>query len=452
MHIHFIAIGGSAMHNLALALHQLGYIITGSDDQIFEPSKSRLKNAGLLPDSEGWFPNKISKNIDAIILGMHARANNPELIKAQELGLKIYSYPEFLYEHSKHKQRVVIGGSHGKTSITAMVMHVLKEQKIDFDYMVGAQIKGFNTMVRLTEKSKIMVLEGDEYLTSPIDLKPKFHWYKPNIALISGIAWDHINVFPTFENYVEQFKIFIQTIEPNGHLVFFTGDDILRQIALFNNAITVHPYNTPKYKIKNGNTFLITNHSETPLEIFGEHNLQNLAGAQKICVLLGIKNQNFIDSIQSFKGAARRLEKIAQNNQTIIFKDFAHSPSKLSATVAAVKNQFHDKKVIAVIELHTFSSLNKQFLLEYNGCMDLADEAIVYFNPKTVQHKKLELITVSEVAQAFGTKTPTVYTQSDKLFDDLNVKNLQQCVLLIMTSGNFDGVNIDDWATNRTNV
>ncbi|MEP6005285.1 MAG: Mur ligase family protein, partial [Maribacter dokdonensis] len=353
MRIHFIAIGGSAMHNLALALEHKGYIITGSDDVIFEPSKSRLDAKGLLPDEFGWFPEKITMDLDAIVLGMHAKADNPELLKAQDLGITIYSYPEFLYEQSKNKTRVVIGGSHGKTTITSMILHVLNFHDIDVDYMVGAQLDGFDRMVHLTEDNDFIVLEGDEYLSSPIDRRPKFHLYQPNIALLSGIAWDHINVFPTFENYVEQFKIFVDSIVNGGSITYNVEDDTVKDVVESSeNAIRKLPYSTPEYTVEDGETLLETNEGPMPIEVFGKHNLSNLAGAKWICQNMGVDEEDFYEAIATFKGASKRLEKIAEGATSIAYKDFAHSPSKVAATTRAVKEQYPNRKLTACLELH----------------------------------------------------------------------------------------------------
>ncbi|MCO6499822.1 MAG: peptidoglycan synthetase [Vicingus serpentipes] len=444
MRVHFIAIGGSAMHNLAIALHQKGFHVTGSDDEIFEPSKGRIAKYGLLPKEFGWFPEKITPELDAIILGMHARIDNPELLKAQELGLKVYSYPEYIYEQAKDKVRVVIGGSHGKTSITSMVLHVLEKCNKEFDYMVGAQLEGFDTMVKITD-APIIVLEGDEYLSSPIDRRPKFHLYHPNIALISGIAWDHINVFPTFENYVEQFATFITLIEKNGVLIYCKADPEVNKIALTtpNPDIDRIGYQTPENTINNGVTSLLVEGNEIPLEIFGDHNLQNLNGARLICNQLKIEDEQFYEAIQDFKGAAKRLELIAKNDSTAIYKDFAHSPSKLKATTQAVKKQYPNRKLIACMELHTFSSLNKDFLKEYKNSMEAADEAYVYYSNHTLEHKKLAAITPEEVKAAFASDNVVIYNNSDELFQLLKAKDWNKSVLLLMSSGNFDGVNLN---------
>ncbi|MCY1635127.1 UDP-N-acetylmuramate--L-alanine ligase [Marinifilum sp. D737] len=452
MKVHFIAIGGSAMHNLAIALHKKGFEITGSDDEIFDPSKSRLEKYGILPKEWGWFPEKLTTDIDAIILGMHARINNPELLKAQELGLKIYSYPEYIYEQTKDKTRIVIGGSHGKTTTTSMVMHVFKDNNIEFDYMVGAQIDGFETMVKLSRDAKIAIFEGDEYLSSPIDRRPKFHLYHPDIALLTGIAWDHINVFPTFDNYVEQFAIFTQMIQENGSLIYFNGDEhIARIVETKRKDIQYIPYNSHPFEVIDNCSILKTNNGNVPLEIFGEHNLQNLMGAYHICKKAGLSDKQFYNSIQNFAGAAKRLQKLAENNSCTVFQDFAHSPSKLKATTEAVKKQFTNRKLIACMELHTFSSLKKEFLPHYKNTMSLADKAIVYFNPQTVEHKKLEPITKDQVAEAFGGNNVTVYTDSELVSKDLLEQDFKHTNVLLMSSGNFSGVNLSELAAKIVN-
>ncbi|MDV7185784.1 Mur ligase family protein [Lutibacter sp. TH_r2] len=444
MNIHFIAIGGSAMHNLAIALQQKGYQITGSDDTIFEPSKSRLDKRGLLPNEFGWFPEKITTNIDAVILGMHAKGDNPELLKAKELGLKIYSYPEFLYEQSKNKTRVVIGGSHGKTTITSMILHVLNYHEVAVDYMVGAQLDGFDTMVHLTEENEFMVLEGDEYLSSPIDLRPKFHLYKPNIALISGIAWDHINVFPTFENYVEQFSIFTDSLTNGGIMVYNEEDvEVKNVVENSESPIKKYPYYTPQHTIKNGTTYIETPDGELPLEIFGKHNLQNMAGAKWICQHMGIGEEEFYEAISTFKGASKRLEKIAESDSTVVFKDFAHSPSKVEATTNAVKNQYVKRNVIACLELHTYSSLNAEFLKEYEGALDKADVAVVFYSPHAVEIKKLEEVSESQIREAFNREDLIIYTNPSEFREYLFNQNLNNSALLLMSSGNYGGLDFD---------
>jgi len=445
MKIHFISIGGSAMHNLALALHAKGDHITGSDDAIFEPSRSRLEKAGLLPSEMGWFPEKINASLDAIILGMHAKADNPELLKAQELGLTIYSYPEFLYEHSKNKTRVVIGGSHGKTTITSMILHVLKYHQIEVDFMVGAQLEGFDRMVHLTAENEIIVLEGDEYLSSPIDLRPKFHLYRANIALISGIAWDHINVFPTYENYVGQFSTFLDTMVKGGTIVYNEEDpEVKRVVEESANQVKKYPYGTPDFRIENGMTLLETPEGEIPLEVFGQHNLQNLEGARAICFHLGVGEEEFYEAIADFKGASKRLEKIGENESTVIYKDFAHSPSKVEATTRAVKAQYPDRTLLACLELHTYSSLNQNFLKEYKGTLDPADEALVFYSPHAVEIKRLEEIGKEEIEKAFERKDLLIYTEPASFKSFLFSQDLKDKVVLLMSSGNYGGLDFDE--------
>ena len=438
MKIHLIAIGGSAMHNLALALHFKGYTITGSDDQIFEPSKSRLEKHGLLPKNIGWLEDNITEDLDAIILGMHAKKDNPELIKAKKLGLNIYSYPEYLYQQSKNKKRVVIGGSHGKTSITAMILHVLQNIKIECDYMVGAKLDGFDVMVKLTEEAPIIILEGDEYLSSPIDRRPKFHLYKPNIGVISGIAWDHINVFPTFENYIDQFRIFKNLV--SDCLIFCEEDPDLKKLMKEDTKCKTISYNTPNHTIKNGTTYL----ENIPLKIFGKHNLQNLNAARLVCKELGISYSDFYNNIRTFNGASNRLELIREDTNSSIYKDFAHSPSKLIATIDAVKKQFKDRKLVACMELHTFSSLNKKFLSQYVNSMNNADEAIIYFSLEAIKHKRLDPISKEEIKLAFKNEKLKVINDKEELINHLKNIYTNNTNLLMMSSGNFNKLNYNE--------
>ncbi len=445
MRIHFIAIGGSAMHNLALALHHKGYIISGSDDVIFEPSKTRLESKGLLPTSFGWFPEKINSSLDAVILGMHAKADNPELLKAQELGVKIYSYPEFLYEQSKDKTRVVIGGSHGKTTITSMILHVLNYHDIAVDYMVGAQLDGFDRMVHLTEENDFIVLEGDEYLSSPIDRRPKFHLYQPNIALLSGIAWDHINVFPTYENYVEQFQVFVDSIVKGGSITYNEEDDeVNRVVNASENPIRKLAYRTPEYQVENGQAILETPEGPMPIEIFGRHNLSNLAGAKWICQNMGVDEDDFYEAIASFKGASKRLENIAEGKTSVAYKDFAHSPSKVMATTMAVKEQYPNKKLIACLELHTYSSFNPEFLKEYKGALDAADVAAVFYLPESVRIKKLEEVSPAQISEAFQRDDLQIFTDAEVFRNFVFGEEYDNSVLLLMSSGNYGGLNLDE--------
>jgi UDP-N-acetylmuramate: L-alanyl-gamma-D-glutamyl-meso-diaminopimelate ligase len=443
MNVHFIAIGGSAMHNLAIALSRKGINVTGSDDEIFEPSRTRLEKQNILPNQIGWFSEKISSNLDAVILGMHAREDNPELLKAKELNIPVFSYPEYLFEQAKNKHRIVIGGSHGKTTITSMLLHVVKALNLNVDYMVGAQLDGYDCMVKLSEDAKFMILEGDEYLSSPIDRRPKFHLYAPNTALISGIAWDHINVFPTWENYIEQFDVFCQKITPNGTLVYSQDDETVKMVAeRADSTLTKKPYSVPKYRIENEKTILTFHSKEYHLQIFGEHNLQNLMGAMYLAESMDISNDSFLSAIQSFTGAGKRLQKVVENESFLLFKDFAHSPSKLKATTKAVKEQYADKKVIACMELHTFSSLRKDFLPLYKGAMNAADVALVYFSHEVIAHKKLAPLTIEEVQENFGGNVKVV-TNTSEVLAFIDRETQKDSVLLMMSSGNFDGIDYE---------
>ena len=442
--IHFIAIGGAAMHNLALAVaSKAGYQVTGSDDEIFEPALSHLRDAGLLPDEIGWHPERITPDLDAIILGMHAREDNPELVRARELGIKIYSFPEYLYEQTKDKIRIVVGGSHGKTTTTSMILYVLNRLGIEADYMVGAQIEGFERMVRLSDTAKYAVFEGDEYLTSPLDLRSKFLWYHPHVAILTGIAWDHINVFPTFPEYVDTFRKFVHSIEPKGLFIYFEGDENLRQLALEISECRDLEISTIPYKEYDG---------DVEMQVFGRHNMQNLQVAMLACHCIGVAPEDFYREIASFSGASNRLEKIFENDRSVAYKDFAHSPSKLKATVNAVRERYPEKKLIACMELHTFSSLMADFLPQYKDCMKEADIAYVYFNPKVIEHKRLTPITAEDVRKAFGTKNVEVFTASEALQERLkseiiNHKSEDQGIaLLMMSSGTFDGIDVKSFA------
>ena len=443
MRVHFVAIGGSAMHNLAIALKINGHEVSGSDDEIFEPSRGRLKKYGLLPAKDGWHPEQISRDLDAVILGMHARPDNPELLQAQKLGLKIYSYPEFLYEHAKNKKRVVIGGSHGKTTITAMIMHVLKYMEKDFDYLVGSKLRDFEVMVRLSNTAPVMIFEGDEYLSSPIDRRPKFHWYHPHLALLSGIAWDHINVFPTYENYLKQFSVFIDLIEKGGTLVYNAEDEDLHYLVQESNReIKKIPYQTPDFKIEEGTTYIRHDGTKIPLKVFGRHNLLNLKGAWLVCRQLGISDTQFFEAISGFRGAAKRLELILQKGRGRLYSDFAHAPSKLKATLDAVKSQFPGQRVVACFELHTFSSLNGNFLEQYAGTMNKADRAIVYFSPHALQMKRLPVLDKQRVKEAFDREDLLVFDNAEEMKDWLIKNSSPEDVFLMMSSGNFNGMDM----------
>ena len=444
MRVHFIAIGGAAMHNLAIALKNKNYNVSGSDDVINDPSKSRLYKHGLLPEKFGWNTKNISKDLDAVILGMHAKSDNPELLKAKELGIKIFSYPEFIYNQSTEKFRVVIGGSHGKTTITSMILHVMNFNNIDVDYMVGAQLKGFEVMVKITEENKFIVLEGDEYLTSPLDLRPKFHLYKPDLALISGIAWDHINVFPTYDVYLDQFRIFIDSINDNGTLIYNTDDiDLTSMVNESTNQISIIPYSTPDYSVKNNVTYLHLDDKKIPLMIFGEHNLSNLMGAKFICEHMGVSEENFYNAIKSFDGASNRLELICKNSNSVAYKDFAHSPSKVKATTEAVRKQYPDKRLVAFFELHTYSSLNPVFLEKYRDTLNHSDECYIYYSEKNMRIKRLDPIDSELILNSFNHNNLGVIDNYEKLNEKIYNLDLSNSVLLMMSSGKFGGIDFN---------
>lgn len=450
--IHFIAVGGAVMHNLALALHKKGYIVTGSDDEIYDPAKSRLEAAGILPSSTGWFPEKITQDLDAVILGMHAHADNPELAKAKELGVKIYSFPEYIYEQSQDKQRVVIAGSHGKTSITSIILHVLKYHNRKFDYLVGAQIEGFDVMVNLDDDSPVIIIEGDEYPESKIYLKSKFLFYHPHICLISGIAWDHFNVFPTFESYVQTFEELADGLPKAGAIIYDETDDIVRVIGEKDRAdVAKLPYKAHPYRVENGKCVLKTEQGDVVLEIFGEHNMKNLNGAKIILDRLGITDEMFYEAIKHFKGAAKRLEKLGENANTLIFRDFAHAPSKLEATTNAAKMLYPNRRLVACYELHTFSSLNKDFLPQYADKMRDADVAVVFYSPHTLEIKRLPAISIEDVRSAFGRDDLLVFTERENLENFLMSQNWFQSNLLMMSSGTFGGIDLNLMAQNVLN-
>lgn len=443
MRVHFIAIGGAVMHNLAIALHNKGYSVTGSDDEIFEPSRSRLMEKGLLPERWGWFPEKLTPDIDTVILGMHARADNPELLQAQKSGMKIMSFPEYLYDQTKTKKRVVIGGSHGKTTTTAMIMHVLKMTGIRFDYMVGSQIDGFDTMVSLSDDAQVAVFEGDEYLTSPIDRRPKFHLYMPDIAVLNGIAWDHKNVFPTFENYIEQFRIFTEKITDGGSLIYFEEDAEVKKLALAaKDTIRKKPYKVHGYFQNKTGFYAATHNRVVQLKIFGEHNMQNLSAAREVCLELGISEDNFYLAISGFEGTSRRLQKLGENEKGLLYLDFAHSPSKVKATVDAIQARYPGREVIACLELHTYSSLSSDFLPNYDGTLANSTHAFIYFSPHSIELKKLPDLSTESIYKAFGGKNISVYDNSNEMFDFIRSQNYKCPVYLLMSSGNFDGFDV----------
>ncbi|KPM49140.1 UDP-N-acetylmuramate--L-alanine ligase [Jiulongibacter sediminis] len=445
--VHFIAIGGAVMHNLALALHQKGYQVTGSDDEIYDPAKSRLQSAGILPDNIGWNEENIKEDLDAVILGMHARKENPELLKAQKLGLKIYSFPEYVYEQSKEKQRIVIAGSHGKTSITSIILHVLKYYNRNFDYLVGAQIEGFDLMVKLSDDAPTIIIEGDEYLSSALEMRSKFLFYHPHIALFSGIAWDHFNVFPKFEDYVKAFEELADGLPKAGAIIFDETDNMVDVICEKEREdVNKVPYKAHPYEVKNGVSYLLTDNGKVPLKIFGEHNMKNLNGAKKILERLAITEEMFYEAIQSFSGAAKRLEKLGENKYTQIFRDFAHAPSKVEATTKAGKELQPERQLIACYELHTYSSLNKDFLPHYAEKLDAADRAVVFYSPHTLEIKKMPAISKDEIKKAFGRDDIEVFTTAEELDSFLKSQNWYNSNLLLMSSGTFGGTDLSQLA------
>jgi UDP-N-acetylmuramate: L-alanyl-gamma-D-glutamyl-meso-diaminopimelate ligase len=451
MKIHFISIGGSVMHQLAIALKRKGYQITGSDDEIFEPAKSNLAKEGILPEEIGWQPDEITKDLDAVILGMHAKDDNPELKKAKELKLPIYSFPEYIFQESKNKTRVVVGGSHGKTTTTSMIMHVLRETGKEFDYLVGARLQGFEQSVNIAN-APVIICEGDEYPASTLEKRPKFHFLFPHIAIITGIAWDHINVFPTFDNYLEQFRIFIDKIEPNGHLIYNDNDSILKELVETHarTDIHYHPYRVPDHSITNGVTKVSIEGNVTELKVFGDHNLLNLNAAWLACKELGLTSQHFIKAIGSFTGAAKRLELLAKNDTTVFYRDFAHAPSKVKATIEAVKNQFPDRKFIAALELHTYSSLNEAFMKEYKGAMDAADEASVFYSKHALELKRMPDLPKEVVKNGFAKENLEVFNDRSELESWLNGLDYKNAVVVFMSSGNYDGLDTEDFARRIT--
>lgn len=444
MRIHLISIGGAVMHNMAIALKQKGHTITGTDDEIYEPAKSRLQKHGLLPAEMGWQADLITTDLDAIILGMHARKDNPELLKAKELGLKIYSFPEFMYEQTKNKLRVVVGGSHGKTTTTAMILHVLNHHQVAFDYLVGSQLEGFDTMVGFSETSKIAVFEGDEYLTSALDLRPKFHVYQADIGIITGIAWDHINVFPTFENYVLQFKKFVEDIPASGVIIYCNADSEVNKLLVQTETTCEKiPYNTPGFKVEDGKFIIETPEGNSvTLNFFGTHNLQNMMAAFHACIKVGLNQNQFFEAIASFKGTAKRLETLKETNSSLIIRDFAHAPSKLKATVNAVRELYPERQLIAIYELHTFSSLNKDFLPHYKNTLAQADIRAVLFSKHALEVKKMPMLSKEEVANGFG-ENVQVFTDKNELHDFIKQHYSGRENLLLMSSGTFDGMSLD---------
>lgn len=451
MRVHFISIGGSVMHQLAIALHRKGYLVTGTDDEIFEPARSNLAAEGLLPAATGWQPDLITSEIDAVILGMHAKNDNPELQKAIALGLKIYSFPEYIFHESLKKKRVVIGGSHGKTTTTSMIMHVLRKLELDFDYLVGARLEGFDQSVKITD-APVIICEGDEYPASAIEKKPKFHFLFPHIAVLTGIAWDHINVFPTFEFYLEQFSIFIQKIEAGGVLIYNANDPVLKELVAANQRKEVRyvPYGVPPHTISKGKTSVMIENTYGALRVFGDHNLMNLQAAYLVCKELGIHGRDFLTAIADFTGAAKRLELLAANESTSVYRDFAHAPSKVKATIEAVKQQYPQRKLVGILELHTYSSLNEAFMQQYRGAMEKADIAVVFYSKHALELKRMPDLPVEKVSAGFGKEGLLVMNNRETLWNWLENQSFENSNLLLMSSGNYDGLDMLTFAKQIT--
>jgi UDP-N-acetylmuramate: L-alanyl-gamma-D-glutamyl-meso-diaminopimelate ligase len=442
MKIHLTAIGGSIMHNLAIALHKKGYEVQGSDDAIYEPARSRLEKYGLLP-SPGWHPEKLDKSIDMLILGMHAKAGNPELDRALQLGLPVVSFPQFIYEQSKNKQRIVIAGSHGKTSVTAMVMHVLRKAGLDFDYAVGSVIEGFEDSVRLSEDAPVIVIEGDEYLTSALDRRPKFVWYDPQIALINGIAWDHINVFPTYEMYLEQFRNFIRDMKAGAKLIYHpTDQEVSGLVKEVGSHLQPIPASVPQSELAQDGISVLYKGKAYPLRVFGRHNLENLSAAQAICVQLGVSAEEFWEYASDFKGAGKRLESVPNKKNISVFRDFAHAPSKVKASVQAVRSRYPDKKILAVLELHTFSSLNKDFIPFYAASLDPADKAVIYLDNEALRAKGVEGYSEEQLRSAFAREDLQLTGKAEMLEQIIGDYISPDAVLLLMSSGDLGGIDI----------
>lgn len=446
MRIHVIAMGGAVMHNLSIALQLAGHQVTGSDDEIYNPAKDRLDAHGLLPEP-GWYPDKLEASIDLVILGMHAKKDNPELARAQELKLRILSYPEFIALHAKNKRRVVVAGSHGKTTTTSMIMHVLKHLGSDYDYLVGAPLEGFDLMIRLSE-APLMVIEGDEYLSSAIDPVPKIIHYKPHLTIITGIAWDHINVFPTKEDYIEVFRNYLAQLPDQATVWYFQGDEDLCHIVdtCQRTDLVFQPYHTPDHEILDGAAMLVRNGKEYPMQVFGQHNMQNAEAALQVCLALGYRDTDVLSALTSFRGAARRLQALHISGQTRIYLDFAHAPSKVRATVQAIRTQYPGTRLVAILELHTFSSLNKNFLSQYRNTLEPADEAVIFYNKHTLEIKKMPALDPEEIKARFGRPDLLIFTENTELENYLNTIQRTQTVILFMSSGTFNGVDIKSWA------
>lgn len=449
MRIHFIAIGGSVMHNLAIGLAKMGHQVSGSDDQIVEPSKSRLKEAGLLPSTIGWDADKITSDLDVVLLGNHALADNVELLKAQELGIKIYSFPEFIYEQSVNKTRVVIAGTYGKTTITSMIMHVLKKINKEFDYLVGAKLEGFESLIKLTSSAPIMLIEGDEFYASSIDTNSKFHHYHPNIALISNIQWDNFKNLISEEDYLKQFETFIDTIVPKGTLIYNKEDQNILKIVNETKdcKINRHGYKMPTYTINKGITHIQVGETDIPLQVIGKQNLSNIAGAFTVCEWLGVKREEFYEAIKDFKSSIRYLEFIASKNGSVVYQDFIHTTNRLQNSIHAVKEQFPDSQLLTVIELNPYEIVEVEKLNKYENSMNESDYAIVFINKNTIREKNIVLGNVVEnITKILNHNNLLVITELDELYSFFETFDSQGFNLLFISSNNYSGINMLSFA------
>lgn len=437
MRIHFIAIGGAIMHNLAIDLHKNGHTISGSDDQIFEPSFSKLKKYSLMPKNLGWNADFITDEIDLIILGMHAKEDNLELKKALELGLKIQSFPEFVASQITDKKRVAIAGSHGKTSTTAMLMHILKDNNFEFDYLVGSELPGYESMVKLSN-APLIVIEADEYLSSKLDQRPKFLWYKPQLSVITGIAWDHINVFPTFELYKKAFTDFIDSHQADSSIFFYQFDEELSKI-INNSTYKCRPYTELTAKNQGQYSIVLDNNEEEYyFPFFGNHFLQNASAAIHLAMELGLNQKDIYKALESFPGSAKRLELVWANDQLFIYRDFAHSPSKVMATIKAFSRQFKDYQVFFVFEPHTFSSQQIDFIQHYNKCFEDLN-AYIFMDKKAFALKNKPMLSGPDIENAFGTNS--ILNSATELMKEIrkSSQKSKKTVWVLMSSGNMGG-------------
>ncbi len=440
--VHLIAIGGSIMHNLALALDSQGFMLSGSDDQIFEPARTRLKNRGICPEKEGWFSEKINTDLSFVVLGMHAKPDNPELVKALELGVKVYSFPELVAEMYSNSTRIVVAGSHGKTTTTSMMMHVFKALGKQFDYLVGAQLEGFDVMVAL-DKKEYSIIEGDEYLSSCLDPRPKFMHYSPQIAIITGIAWDHYNVFPTFDSYKNAFVQLIQSMKEGSLLLWYEGDsDLAELVGEYAQHLKTIAYKESEFVIQGNKCYLISEEACYSLEVFGRHNLQNMNSVIKVCEYLNFNSIDVCTSLSTFKGAAKRMQLLQNNGDLIIYQDFAHAPSKVKATINALRETYPYHHLHCFLELHTYSSLNKNFLPQYYSTVNECDEITIYFDPKALEIKRMEALDLQFIKDSFGRQNMNVIDNPAELKVQMDIARKGRGLLVFLGSGNWAGMEL----------